>query len=93
MVWAVILGTGVGSGIAVDGRVLTGRNGIAGEWGHGPLPAPRDDERPGPACYCGREGCVETWLSGPGLAADHGRRHGGTLHGRSCGGRRPGGQP
>jgi len=79
VVWAVILGTGVGSGIAVDGRVLTGRNGIAGEWGHGPLPAPRDDERPGPACYCGREGCVETWLSGPGLAADHGRRHGGTL--------------
>ena len=79
VVWAVILGTGVGSGLAIDGRVLTGRNGIAGEWGHGPLPDPRDDERPGPACYCGRRGCVETWLSGPGLAADHGRRHGGTL--------------
>ncbi|MGU3660477.1 MULTISPECIES: ROK family protein [Methylobacterium] len=79
VVWAVILGTGVGSGIALDGRVLTGRNGIAGEWGHGPLPAPRDDERPGPACYCGRRGCVETWLSGPGLAADHARRHGGNL--------------
>jgi fructokinase len=78
VVWAVILGTGVGSGIAIDGRVLTGRNGIAGEWGHGPLPAPRDDERPGPPCYCGRHGCVETWLSGPGLAADHGRRYGGT---------------
>ncbi|SFD62636.1 ROK family protein [Methylobacterium sp. 13MFTsu3.1M2] len=79
VVWAVILGTGVGSGIALDGRVLTGRNGIAGEWGHGPLPAPRDDERPGAACYCGRRGCVETWLSGPGLAADHARRHGGNL--------------
>ena len=79
VVWAVILGTGVGSGIAIDGRVLTGHNGIAGEWGHGPLPEPRDDERPGPDCYCGRRGCVETWLSGPGLAADHGRRHGGAL--------------
>ncbi|MGH1574388.1 ROK family protein [Methylobacterium sp. P31] len=79
VVWAVILGTGVGSGVAIDGRVLTGRNGIAGEWGHGPLPYPRDDERPGPACYCGRRGCVETWLSGPGLAVDHGRRHGGSL--------------
>ncbi|MHB2208782.1 ROK family protein [Methylobacterium sp. CM6257] len=78
VVWAVILGTGVGSGIAIDGRVLTGRNGIAGEWGHGPLPYPHDDERPGPACYCGRRGCVETWLSGPGLAADHARRHGGS---------------
>ncbi|MBE7245638.1 MAG: ROK family protein [Actinomycetospora chiangmaiensis] len=79
VVWAVILGTGVGSGIAIDGRALTGHNGIAGEWGHGPLPEPRDDERPGPDCYCGRRGCVETWLSGPGLAADHGRRHGGGL--------------
>ncbi|KST56609.1 transcriptional regulator, partial [Methylobacterium sp. GXS13] len=79
VVWAVILGTGVGSGIAIDGRVLTGRNGIAGEWGHGPLAAPRGDEQPGPDCYCGRRGCIETWLSGPGLAADHARRHGGSL--------------
>ncbi len=79
VVWAIILGTGVGSGIALDGRLHPGRNGIAGEWGHGPLPAPRDDERPGPACYCGRRGCVETWISGPGLAADHARRHGGSL--------------
>ncbi|SDN07204.1 fructokinase [Methylobacterium phyllostachyos] len=79
VVWAVILGTGVGSGLAIDGRVLTGHNGIAGEWGHGPLPYPRDDERPGPPCYCGRRGCIETWLSGPGLAADHARRHGGGL--------------
>lgn len=79
MVWAIILGTGVGSGIAIGGRLHPGRNGIAGEWGHGPLPAPRDDERPGPACYCGRRGCVETWVSGPGLAADHTRRQGGAL--------------
>jgi len=79
MVWAIILGTGVGSGIAIGGRLHPGRNGIAGEWGHGPLPAPRDDERPGPVCYCGRRGCVETWVSGPGLAADHARRHGGAL--------------
>jgi fructokinase len=71
LVWAVILGTGVGSGIAVGGQALTGRNAIAGEWGHNPLPWPRDDERPGLACYCGRRGCLETWLSGPGLAADH----------------------
>ncbi|AWN55092.1 ROK family protein [Methylobacterium sp. 17Sr1-1] len=74
LVWAVILGTGVGSGIALSGRALSGRQRIAGEWGHNPLPAPHDDERPGPACYCGRTGCLETWLSGPGLAADHSRR-------------------
>lgn len=76
LVWAIILGTGVGSGIAVDGRALSGRSRIAGEWGHNPLPGPRDDERPGPACYCGRRGCIETWLSGRGLAADHARRTG-----------------
>lgn len=78
VVWAIILGTGVGSGLAIEGRLHAGRNGIAGEWGHGPLPGPHDDERPGPACYCGRRGCVETWVSGPSLAADHARRHGGT---------------
>lgn len=76
VVWAIILGTGVGSGIAIDGRALTGRGGLAGEWGHNPLPAPRDDERPGAPCYCGRTGCIETWLSGPGLALDHHRRTG-----------------
>lgn len=76
VLWAVILGTGVGSGIAVDGRPIAGRGRIAGEWGHNPLPAPRDDERPGPACACGRSGCIETWVSGPGLAADHARRTG-----------------
>ncbi|MEA1834162.1 ROK family protein [Methylobacterium durans] len=81
IVWAIILGTGVGSGLAIRERVLSGRDRIAGEWGHNPLPAPRDDERPGPACYCGRHGCIETFLSGPGLAADHARRTGEALTG------------
>lgn len=71
VVFGVILGTGVGGGIVVDGRVLTGRQAIAGEWGHNPLPWPQGDERPGPRCYCGRAGCIETFLSGPGLARDY----------------------
>jgi fructokinase len=71
VVFGVILGTGVGAGIAVHGRVLQGANGIAGEWGHNPLPWAREDERPGPRCYCGKRGCLETWLSGPGFARDH----------------------
>ncbi len=71
VVFGVILGTGTGGGIVVGGRPLVGRNAIAGEWGHNPLPWPRDEERPGPACYCGRRGCIETFLSGPGLARDH----------------------
>ncbi|MEQ8251134.1 MAG: ROK family protein [Oceanibaculum nanhaiense] len=73
IVFGVILGTGVGGGIVVNERVLTGANAISGEWGHNPLPWPEDSERPGPACYCGRHGCIETFLSGPGLAADHQR--------------------
>ncbi len=81
-VFGVILGTGVGGGLVVGGRVLTGANAIAGEWGHNPLPWPEDDERPGPPCYCGRHGCIETWLSGPGLAADHRRRTGEELTAR-----------
>jgi fructokinase len=75
-VFGVILGTGVGGGIVVHGRVLTGPNAIAGEWGHNPLPWPTGDEAPGPACYCGRSGCIETFLSGRGLAADHRRATG-----------------
>ena len=71
IVHGVIVGTGVGSGVVVQGRVLDGANGIAGEWGHNPLPWPRDDERPGPACFCKRNGCIETWLSGPGMERDH----------------------
>jgi fructokinase len=81
IVFTVILGTGVGGGIVVGGRVLTGGNAIAGEWGHNPLPWPRDDERPGPACYCGLEGCIETWCSGVGMAADHARVTGQKLGG------------
>lgn len=70
-VFGVILGTGVGGGIVIDGRLVAGPNAIAGEWGHNPLPQPTDAERPGPACYCGRHGCIETFLSGPGLAHDY----------------------
>jgi len=76
VVFAVILGTGVGGGLVIGGRVVTGVNAIAGEWGHNPLPWPADDERPGPACYCGKHGCIETFLSGPGLADDYVRRGG-----------------
>ncbi|MDD5035691.1 MAG: ROK family protein [Methylococcaceae bacterium] len=71
VVFGVILGTGVGGGIIVNGSPLSGPNAIAGEWGHNPLPWPLDDERPGPACYCGRCGCIETFLSGPGLSHSH----------------------
>jgi fructokinase len=73
VVFGVIAGTGVGGGIAIDGVPLAGVNAIAGEWGHNPLPWPRPDELPGPPCYCGKRGCIETWLSGPGLAADFAR--------------------
>jgi len=79
VVFGAILGTGVGAGIVVGGRVLDGPNAIAGEWGHNPLPWPRDDERPGAACFCGRAGCIETWLSGPALARDHAFHGGGML--------------
>jgi fructokinase len=76
VVFGVILGTGVGGGIVIEGRLLQGRNAIAGEWGHNPLPWPRVEECEGPSCYCGRRGCIETYLSGPGLAADD-LHHGG----------------
>jgi fructokinase len=79
VVFGVIMGTGVGGGIVVNGQVLRGRNLIGGEWGHNPLPWPTPDETPGPACYCGRHGCIETWISGPGIAADHARVNGGAL--------------
>ena len=71
VVFGVIIGTGTGAGIVVDRHVLMGRNAIAGEWGHNPLPAPRAGECPGPRCYCGRTGCIETFLSGPGLSRDY----------------------
>ena len=69
--FSVILGTGVGAGIVVNGGLLVGANGLAGEWGHNPLPWALEHERMGPPCFCGKRGCVETWLSGPGLARDH----------------------
>lgn len=70
-VFGVILGTGVGGGIVVNGRLLSGPNAIAGEWGHNSLPFVLPDEMPGPDCYCGKKGCIESWLSGPGFAADY----------------------
>ena len=76
VVFGVILGTGVGGGIVVDGALVEGANAIGGEWGHVPLPTPADDERPGPLCSCGVPGHCEAWLSGPSLAADHARRLG-----------------
>jgi fructokinase len=71
VVFGVILGTGTGGAIVVDGRVLVGAHAIAGEWGHNPMPWPEADEWPGPPCYCGRTGCIETFLSGPGLSREH----------------------
>jgi predicted NBD/HSP70 family sugar kinase len=79
IVFGVILGTGTGGGLVVRGQIVTGVNAIAGEWGHNPLPWPEAVELPGPACYCGRFGCLETWLSGPGIAADYRRRGGDAL--------------
>jgi fructokinase len=90
-VFGVILGTGTGGGIAVDGRVLTGPNAVAGEWGHNPLPWPRAGEWPGVECYCGRTGCIETFLSGPGLARDHREATGETLDAATIAARAAGG--
>jgi len=72
-VFGVILGTGCGGGLVFNGRLIDGPRNIGGEWGHNPLPWTTDDEHPGPRCWCGRNGCMETWVSGPGLEADHGR--------------------
>ncbi len=71
VVFGVILGTGCGGGVAIGGRVHEGPNGVAGEWGHNPLPWPRPEEYPGPACYCGKRGCMEMWVSGTGIALDY----------------------
>lgn len=71
VVFGVIIGTGTGGGLVVNGELVVGANAIGGEWGHNPLPAPENDERPGPSCYCGRSGCIETFLSGPALARDY----------------------
>ncbi len=79
VVFGVIVGTGTGGGVVVNGHLLTGPNAIAGEWGHNPLPWPMAEELPGPDCYCGKKGCIETWLSGPGLERDHALHSGQTL--------------
>jgi fructokinase len=79
VVFGVIIGTGTGGGIVIDGHLVEGANAIAGEWGHNPLPWPAGDERPGPSCYCGAQGCIETFLSGPGMTRDHDSSGGGRL--------------
>ena len=79
VVFGVIMGTGVGGGIIIEGQVHRGRNLIGGEWGHNPLPWPAPDEMPGPSCYCGRRGCIESWISGPAIAADFERATGRVL--------------
>jgi len=79
VVFGAILGTGAGSGIVVEGRLLRGAHGLAGEWGHNPLPWIRAEELPGPRCYCGHDGCIERFVSGPALAADHERATGSRL--------------
>lgn len=91
VVFAVIIGTGTGGGIVVNGKPVVGANAIAGEWGHNAMPWPEGDEWPGPPCYCGRTGCIETFLSGPGLSRDHERATGQaidatTLAAQACGG-------
>jgi len=79
VVFGVILGTGVGGGLVINGQIIDGANHIAGEWGHNPLPLSAASAFPGPACYCGRHGCIESWLSGPAMAACHQRDTGDAL--------------
>jgi fructokinase len=93
VVFGVILGTGVGGGIVVAGRPLIGCNAIAGEWGHNPLPWPTPEERPGPACYCGKQGCIETFLSGPGLARDYREAGGDAITAQELAARAENGEP
>ena len=80
VVFGVILGTGVGAGIVVNGHVLTGANAVAGEWGHNPLPWTQDEDLPGYQCYCGKAGCIETYLSGPGFSRDFASLTGNTFY-------------
>ena len=93
VVFGVIVGTGTGAGVVVDSRVLVGPNAVAGEWGHNPLPWPRDGEWPGPSCYCGKTACLETFLSGPGLAEDHRRATGERIDAPELARRAAGGDP
>jgi fructokinase len=92
IVFGVIVGTGCGGGVVANGRVLTGANAIGGEWGHNPLPAPRDGESPGPACYCGRTGCIEQFLSGPALARDYEEQGGDAIGAHDVAAREAGGE-
>ena len=93
VVFGVIIGTGTGGGVVVHGRVLGGANAIGGEWGHNPMPAATDDERPGPPCYCGRSGCIETWLSGPALGRDYAADGGDPLSAADIASRAVAGEP
>ena len=79
VVFGIIAGTGIGGGVCIDGRAILGAHAIAGEWGHNPLPSPRPDESPGPSCYCGKQGCIETWCSGPALTGQYLRKTGRNL--------------
>ena len=92
-VFGVIIGTGTGGGVVVHGRVLRGRNAVGGEWGHNSLPWPSADERPGEPCYCGRSGCIETFLSGPGLAREYARISGDAADGPTVVNRAQDGEP
>ncbi len=92
-VFGVIIGTGCGGGIVIDGRVLEGARGIGGEWGHNPLPWSEPDEHPGPECWCGRKGCMEMWASGTGLSSDYRRRTGELVSGHEIVARAKLGEP
>jgi fructokinase len=93
VVFGVIIGTGVGGGVVVNGKVVSGRNRIAGEWGHTPLPWMTPAEYPGPRCFCGHDGCIETFLSGPGLSRDYAARGGGAATGQEIVARAEAGEP
>jgi fructokinase len=93
IVFGVIVGTGTGGAIVADGRVLVGANAIGGEWGHNPMPWPEPEEWPGPPCYCGRTGCIETFLSGPGMSRDHTSRTGERLEAAAIAARAISGDP
>jgi fructokinase len=93
VVFAAILGTGTGAGVALGGRPHVGRNGVGGEWGHNPLPWPTPEETPGPDCYCGKQGCLETWVSGTGFENDYARLTGTRLPGPDIAARAEAGEP
>jgi fructokinase len=93
IVFGVIVGTGTGGGVVIDGKLLVGANAIAGEWGHNPLPAPSGAESPGPSCYCGRSGCIETFLCGPALERDFASGGGGTATAQEIAWRSASGDP